>query len=262
MEQDGDVMNQPPLRTLFGLLMASLLVVVAWGEPPAKPESPAALTPTSKQPLPAQREALAHWNGLIGGWRGTGQPRRGSPTGAWREDTAWAWSFAPEESALVGTVSKGKLAATLKMTAGAKTGEYQIVWTTPEGIARTLTGKIDDGKLVCLSEADKMHEVYRITLTALNEQRTLILFEKRRDEQQSYTRIAEVGYTREGTRLAAAGGGQPECVVTGGLGTIKVEHAGKTYYVCCTGCQQAFLDDPEAILAEYKARREKEKSGK
>ena len=169
--------------------------------------------------------------------------------------------FSETESALIGTVAKGKLASTLKITAEAA-GKFHLQWTSPEGTVRDLSGKIEESKLVLASEPDDEKEVYRVTITSLNELRTLILFEKRKSDQQSYTRIAEVGYTREGTRLAGPGGGQPECVVTGGLGTIKVTHEGQTYYVCCTGCQQAFNDDPKGILAEYKARREKEKKAK
>lgn len=237
------------LRCLVLLLVVGLGSV--WADPPAA---------TAPLDLKVQKDALAHWNNLIGGWRGTGQPRRGSNTGAWREDTNWAWQFSETEAALLGTVTKGKLAATLKITAGTEAGTYQLEWTTAEGVVRKLSGKIEESKLVLSSAPDDQNEVYRVTLTLLNELRTLILFEKRKSDQQSYTRLAEVGYTREGARLAGAGGGGPECVVTGGLGTIKVQHAGKTYYVCCTGCQQAFNDDPEGILAEYKARREKEKT--
>ena len=39
--------------------------------------------------------------------------------------------------------------------------------------------------------------------------------------------------------------------MTGGLGTIPVTHAGKTYHVCCTGCVAAFEADPEGTLADY-----------
>lgn len=217
--------------------------------------------PAPGQDLAAQKAALATWNSLIGGWRGTGQPRRGSSTGAWREDTSWAWEFSDAEAALVGTVSQGKLASTLRVTTPS-TDRFHVRWTTPEGVIRELDGAVKESKLVVQSEPDDLQEVYRLTLTPLNEKRTLILFEKQSANQQSFTRLAEVGYTREGTRLAGPGGGQPECVVTGGLGTIKVEYKGQTYYVCCTGCQQAFLDDPESTLADYKARREKEKQSK
>ena len=246
-----------PATSVAAMLLVALCMR---GWLPLSADDPA--TAPTPADLQAQKEALAHWNSLIGGWRGTGQPRRGSSTGAWREDTNWAWQFSPTESALVGTVTQGKLATTLKITADAAPGKYHLQWTNDAAVVRELTGQIEDGKLVLVSAPDEQQEVHRITITTLNELRTLILFEKRKADQQSYTRLAEVGYTREGTRLAGPGGGQPECVVTGGLGTIKVEHAGKTYYVCCTGCQQAFNDDPEGILAEYKARRDKEKAAK
>jgi len=248
-------MKTPPsfvFRTVLALVCCSSLI-------PLRADNPAAAPPALD--LPAQKAALAHWNSLIGGWRGTGQPRRGSNTGAWREDTNWAWQFSETESALIGTVAKGKLASTLKITAETEK-TYHLQWTNPEGVVRELSGQIEETKLVLVSNPDAQQEVYRVSLTLLNELRTLILFEKRKADQANYSRLAEVGYTREGTRLAGPGGGQPECIVTGGLGTIKVMHAGKTYYVCCSGCQQAFQDAPEGILAEYKARLEKSKAAK
>jgi YHS domain-containing protein len=54
--------------------------------------------------------------------------------------------------------------------------------------------------------------------------------------------------------LAVEGGDGPECVVTGGKGTIAINYKGATYYVCCSGCKQAFNENPEKILAEYKQR--------
>lgn len=246
------------MNTSFRRLYLAV-VVGGLGLVPLMAENPP--TKSAALDLATQKSELARWNSLVGGWRGTGQPRRGSNTGAWREDTSWAWQFSDTESALVGTVTKGKLASTLKITAKADK-QFHLQWASPEGVMREMAGTIEENKVVFVSDPDAQQEVYRVTLTPLNEQRTLILFEKRKADQQSYTRLAEVGYTREGTRLAGSGGGQPECVVTGGLGTIKVEYKGKTYFVCCSGCQQAFQDDPEGILKDYQARREKEKSVK
>lgn len=240
-------------RLRLAVVVSCLGLVPLMAEPPGGKAAPLDLA--------AQKSELARWNSLVGGWRGTGQPRRGSNSGAWREDTSWAWQFSDTESALVGTVTKGKLASTLKITALADK-QFHLQWTSPEGTVRELPGTIEENKVIFVSAPDAQQEVHRVTLTPLNEQRTLILFEKRKVDQQNYTRLAEVGYTREGTRLAGSGGGQPECVVTGGLGTIKVEYKGKTYYVCCSGCQQAFQDDPEGILKDYQARREKEKAAK
>jgi YHS domain-containing protein len=84
------------------------------------------------------------------------------------------------------------------------------------------------------------------------------LYEKRIGAN-SFGRLAEVGYTRKGSSFGKGGSG-PECVVTGGYGTMKVEHAGKTYYVCCTGCRDLFNADPEGVLAEYRERKAQERA--
>ena len=46
---------------------------------------------------------------------------------------------------------------------------------------------------------------------------------------------------------------------SGGRGTIPVTYKGQTYYVCCTGCRDAFKEDPEKYLKEYAERKAKEK---
>ncbi len=46
----------------------------------------------------------------------------------------------------------------------------------------------------------------------------------------------------------------PECVVSGGVGTSKVMYKGKEYYVCCTGCRDEFLADPEKYIKKAEAR--------
>ena len=99
-----------------------------------------------------------------------------------------------------------------------------------------------------------------MTFRQLSDIRLLVLYETRRESSSFYRRLGEVGYTREGARLAASGGSGPVCVVSGGAGTIKVEHKGKTYYVCCTGCRDAFNDDPDGILETYFAELEAKKS--
>ena len=73
--------------------------------------------------------------------------------------------------------------------------------------------------------------------------------------------LAEIGYTRQGSNFGKGSTG-PECIVTGGFGSMKVEYQGQTYYVCCTGCRDLFNDDPEAVLADYRKRKEEEKAKK
>lgn len=209
---------------------------------------------TDKDTTESEKSALAAFNALIGGWRGTGQPRRGSSRGAWRENARWLWDFSDDQVRLKYDVSKGKLIKSGVLEFLVDRQQYRLALVLTDGMRRTYTGKLTGKKLVMESSAKDATHVHRITVTQLNDKRTLVLMEQRRAQQSFYTRVAEVGYTREGTRLAVAGAGQAECVVSGGKGTMRVTYKGQTYYVCCTGCREAFEDDPEGVIADYKAR--------
>ena len=78
--------------------------------------------------------------------------------------------------------------------------------------------------------------------------------EKRGGASGQFERLAEVGYTRQGSGFGKGAAGR-ECVVTRGLGTIEVTHSGPLYDVCCTGCRDYFNEQPEKVLAEHAARK-------
>ena len=211
----------------------------------------------------AVKQALSEFNSLIGGWKGVGQPKRGSTRGAWIEKAEWVWNFDKGTTSIHYNIPKGKLLTSAVLTFDPKQKLYKLQGNFADKTARSYQGKLAGNKLVLESQAAKGDDVYRITLTRLNPKRTLVLHERQRASRGFFIRIAEVGYTREGTSLAVAGAGEPECVVTGGKGTMQVSYKGQTYYVCCSGCRQAFEDDPEGIIAEYKqmlAERKKKKS--
>jgi hypothetical protein len=215
-------------------------------------DSPAAPAPAAKKPA-SSKEALAEFNSLVGDWRGVGQPRRGSAVGSWAEKAEWVWDFIKPEPAVRWDVSQGKLVKSARFTYNTAAGRFQADVTLAAGEHRKYEGAVADDRLVLESKPES-DEVHRLSITRLNEKRTVVLFEKGRKGARSLSRVAEVGYTREGTRLAVEGGDGPECVVTGGRGTIPVSYQGRTYYVCCTGCKQAFEENPAKILAEYKER--------
>jgi hypothetical protein len=150
---------------------------------------------------------------------------------------------------------EGPLWKSARFTPGDTPDQFVLHVTLPDDQRRTYRGKADGDRMVLESAADEQNEVHRVTITRLSENRVVWLFEKRGASQTFYQRVAEIGFQREGTRLAAKDGSGPECVVTGGLGTIAVSYQGKTYYVCCTGCRDAFNDDPAGILAAWEERR-------
>ena len=186
----------------------------------------------ARSAVPDARAALAALNPLVGQWRGVAQPRRGSAAGAWRENGEWVWDFAdPARPALVFTVAGGERPRTLRFDPASA------------DFAATETGAVTADGDGC------------VTVRVLNADRFTLLRERRRTPAGRFRRAYEVGYTREGVRLAERGVGGPECVVTGGLGTIAVSHAGTTYHVCCTGCVAAFEADPEGVLKAYRERK-------
>ncbi|GAB4136188.1 MAG: hypothetical protein Tsb009_03150 [Planctomycetaceae bacterium] len=207
-------------------------------------------SPVSRQ----QKEALAKFNGLIGEWRGVGMPKRGSTRGAWIESAKWVWDFKNGEVGIRYLISKGKLLTSAKLTFDAKSKQYQLKATFADKSSRSYSGTLAGKQLVLKSKPNKSGEVFRMTITRRSDKRTLVLHEKQLRKGGLFLRIAEVGYTRKGTSIAVAGGNGPECVVTGGKATTPVTYKGKTYYVCCSGCRQAFEDDPAGIIADYKKR--------
>jgi YHS domain-containing protein len=237
---------------------------------------------TRSKPNPSPRtakEALKRFNHLIGGWRGVGQPRRGSAKGAWSEKANWTWQFATARSASKDNkpATKSASVAIRFRSPGSKlivdglfaynpaNRMFTLEATMADKTRRTYSGKPGSGgSLVFESKPDAKAQVHRLTIRTINTKRTLMLHERRRQSSTFYTRVAGIGYTREGTRLATANFG-PLCIVTEGKGTSKVSYKGKSYWVCCSGCRDAFQDDPEGVLADARKRtaeRKKKAAGK
>lgn len=203
----------------------------------------------------ADQEALRPFAGLVGAWKGTGQPQRNSARGAWREGAEWDWVLNPESARLRMTVESGKFLRSLKLAPGEAAGEFRAEATLADGDERTYRGRLGSKGSLVLEPADGRDGPFaRMTLTPLHETRFLLLLEGAAASGGPATRLAEVGYTRQGVAFAA-GDSHPECIVTGGRGTIRVSHKGKEFWVCCSGCKDLFEDDPEAILAEAAERR-------
>lgn len=57
--------------------------------------------------------------------------------------------------------------------------------------------------------------------------------------------------------LSDADYGDRECIVSQGLGTTAITYMGRTYYVCCSGCDAAFKDNPEYWITAAMERKEK-----
>jgi YHS domain-containing protein len=262
-------------RVLAACFVTAMLFGVAVGtrtltaEPIKSPEAkyPGAKPPEAKSTEPkrtaareAAQTALAEFNGLIGEWRGVGQPVRNSNKGSWTETAAWVWDLKGEQVAIRLDVKQGKQLQSGRLLWDAERQEYELEAVTSDQKQRTYRGKLVGNKLTLETSADDAGETYQIVLTQLNDKRSLLLFQSKGARQQQFNRIAEVGYTRAGTKLAEDRVDGPECIVTGGKGTMSKVYQGKTYWFCCTGCRDAFEEDPEGILAQAAERETKKKT--
>jgi len=204
-----------------------------------------------------QKERLAKVQRLVGTWRGVGQPQRGSTKDSWVEEADWVWSFAAAEPALVAKTPHGKYFQALQLQAGATDDKYALLATPAAGgeIVR-YDGRLDDqGQIVFAADHPAGDLPQRLSFRFVaGGDRLLVLLERKSPTSDQLVRLAEVGYTRQGSGFGK-NTTQRECIVTGGLGTIEVSHNGKTYYVCCTGCRDYFNASPDQVLAEYAAKK-------
>ncbi len=204
----------------------------------------------------ADQEALKAYAPLVGSWRGVGQVQRGRVRGAWTESAVWAWKLTSDSAGLEITVKKGKYLKSGVLRAGKAPGTFVFKATLADGTSRTFAGSAAEDKKPLVLTADAKAPgggVCRVSFTPLHDTRLLVLLEAGDPELHTFSRLGEVGYTREGVAFAA-GESYPLCIVTEGRGTIEVSYKGKTYWVCCTGCRDTFKDDPESVLAEAAAR--------
>lgn len=224
---------------------------------------PVGLLAADDQPadLAAQKERLAKMQPLVGQWRGVGQPQRGSTKDSWIAEADWAWSFDQGAASLVGKLPKGRYFKSLKLVPGKEAGTFELsAALTDEDATLVYAGKLDETDRLVLTTTEPREGLpVRISLRFVAENdRLLVLLEKKSAASDQLTRLAEVGYTRQGSGFGK-NVSERECVVTGGLGSIEVSFEGKTYYVCCTGCRDYFNDNPKEVLADYFARKEAEK---
>ena len=209
------------------------------------------------------REALKPLQVIVGTWRGN----------TYRENVVheadWAWDHTsqPGQPALRMTAPKNPFFHTARLSYHPNDEQYVLTVAEPDGSIRTLTGDFeqpptdvpgDDGrtlqrsyKLLLRQIEPTEGEQWQVALNQQENNRFLIDLARRRGTSP-FRKFDTVSEQRQGTSFALSdeGYGEKTCLISGGLGTIAVSHAGKTYWVCCTGCKAAFEDDPEKWIAE------------
>jgi hypothetical protein len=204
------------------------------------------------------KEALQAFNDLIGEWRATGEPegsREEKQRGFWTEKLSWQWQFRGNDAWLALTAEKGKHIVRGELRYLPAEDLFQFTAESPAKESHIYKGGFNDRTLTLERTDEHSGEVQRLVVKLLHSNRYVYRYEVRAKDRSRFVKHYQVGATKQGEPFAATGTAQPECVVSGGLGTIRVTHNGKTYYVCCTGCQSAFNEEPEKFIKEYEAKK-------
>ena len=210
-------------------------------------------SPTVAAPKKSAREALKPLHDLIGEWKGTGGPKHGSrderEKGSWQEKIVWQWQFKGPDAWLRADLDKGKHFSRLEIRPN---GEgYELKTTSVGKATQVWEGKLDGTRLSFTRQGDGK-SVERLVFSLLHSNRYLYRLESRPADATVFAPRYEVGATKQGVPFAVTAKG-PECIVSGGLGTSTVSYKGKNYYVCCSGCRDAFVSEPEKYIKEYEA---------
>jgi hypothetical protein len=210
------------------------------------------------------KKALQALNDLIGNWRGTGEPngtREEKQRNFWQETIAWEWRFKGKDVYLRASFEKGKHFTTAELRYLPDKDRYQLTATTPAKEKLNFEGTLDKKYLSLERTDEKKNEKQRLVIALLHFNRHVYRYEVKAADRTAFREIYRVGATKEGVEFAG-GDDKPECVVSGGLGTMPVTYKGKTYYVCCSGCRDAFNDEPDKYIKEFEARKKAKSKAK
>jgi YHS domain-containing protein len=218
---------------------------------------------SSGREIPA---AFAPFEYLIGSWKGIGAPTANRIRG-WNETHAWAWKFENgKPDGMSVTLEGNKVLAKGQLVFDPVSKKYALRGSDPSGKAVAFSGTLDKtGKKLTLDRIGTTTDGAKQQLTLFpnsNQVRYTVWVAEQERGAPQFKRVIEAGLTKEGEAFAAgaAASNLPKCIMTGGAATMTVSYQGKSFPVCCTGCRDEFIENPEkyikkaALLAEAAAK--------
>jgi hypothetical protein len=206
----------------------------------------------------AAKDALKELQEFIGGWKGNGgpdKPRPGPRDPVWSETVSWTWRFKGDDAWMSMTVKDGKVFKSAELRYLPDKKVYQLTATDLQDKKLVFEGKLKSEVLTLERVDPDTKATQRIMMNTTNEGDRFIYYVAHKDEGRTiWKKDYKIGCTREGVSLGKVDK-KNECIVSGGLGTMPISYKGETYYVCCSGCADAFKEDPEKYINEYKAKK-------
>lgn len=208
----------------------------------------------------AAKEALKEVQDFVGDWAGTGGPDKPRPSPSdpvWDEKLDWSWRFKGNDAWLSMKIAKGKLLEEAQLRYLPAKEVYQLTTIDRKGKKHVYEGKLKNEALTFERVDPTTKETQQIKMNLAAEGVRFIYRVAHRSEGSTlWKRDYLIACTRKGESLAKKES-KNVCVVTGGLGTRAVTYMGETFWVCCSGCEEAFKENPAKYVAEFKAKQNK-----
>jgi hypothetical protein len=202
----------------------------------------------------AAKTALQNFHEFIGAWNGNGETK-GGKSEFWKEGMNWGWKFAKDGSASLQVEFKDNKSfdkGEMKYVPDKK--KYQLTIVDKDKKERVFEGEVKQKRLILTRVDDKSMDKYTISMFSTNEGALFKLEYKVQTGGRGLDKtLYEVNSKKEGVSIS--GGKKNECIVSGGVGTMAVSFGGKTYYVCCSGCRDAFNENPKKFVDEYEKKK-------
>jgi hypothetical protein len=189
----------------------------------------------------------------------------------------WVWDFQTDKSqpALVMSTKDHPYFESARLTFLADKQKFQLTAKDNENQVRLYEGEFTEQPHFVTGDGGKPEPRFEMMLAEVGngEARKLVGVKlSQRDRNRAWMEVFQrsgktirlqdnVTSQRDGTSFAIsdAAYGDKECIVSQGLGTMTVSYQGRTYSVCCSGCQAAFNDDPAFWINKAEERKKAEK---
>jgi hypothetical protein len=204
------------------------------------------------------KERLKELQDYIGSWKGSGgpdKPRPGPRDPVWNETIDWSWRFKGDDAWLAVAFKDGKYYKTGQMRYLPHKKAYQLTLVDQGDKKAVFEGGIKNEILTLQRLDPETKGTQQITMNIAGDGVRFIYRQAHRDAGKTFwVKDFMVASTKEGESLGKTEK-KNECIVSGGVGTMPVTYKGETYWVCCSGCRDAFNENPEKYISEYKAKK-------
>lgn len=212
-------------------------------------------TATAGESADEVREALQALQDYIGSWKGNGAAENDRTL--WKENTNWGWRFKGRDSWLTLDFLDSKHFKKGEMRYLPAREIYQLTLIDKTDKKLIFEGKLKKTALTLERKDPESKETQQLKMNmAGGGIRSIYTYSVKPENRTLYSKRWQVSFTKEGESFGTAEK-KVECIVTGGLGTIPVSFNGVTYFVCCTGCRDAFNENPEKFVKEYLSKKKK-----